>query len=197
METIAKRVFHSPAEKLQLDWANLVRLEADAFWADVQRTVAEDRQTGARQALVYLHGYNVTFENAALRAAQIGVDLKFQGILAFYSWPSRGKMTGYIHDEASSDAAEPYLEEFLSRFAEESGAERIHALAHSMGNRAFLGWCSGSRDVRTARRARRSSSVRSCSPHRVWTPRCLNDGPRHCRKWPSVRSYTSLPGTGR
>lgn len=135
---LLKVVLPSPDEKLRLSWASLARLDRDDFWADVRSTLTGERQAGKRQALVYLHGFNVTFENAALRTAQIGMDLKFQGVLAFYSWPSRGKLTGYVHDEASIDATEPYLEEFLCRFAADSGAERIHVLAHSMGNRAFL-----------------------------------------------------------
>lgn len=38
-----------------------------------------------KQALVYIHGYNVGFEEAAIRAAQIGFDLKIGGITAFFS----------------------------------------------------------------------------------------------------------------
>ena len=135
---LLKVVLPRPDEKLRLSWVSLARLDRDDFWADVQSSLTGERQAGKRQALVYLHGYNVNFENAALRAVQIGMDLKFQGVLAFYSWPSLGKLTGYVRDEASIDATEPYLEEFLCRFAADSGAERIHVLAHSMGNRAFL-----------------------------------------------------------
>ena len=32
-----------------------------------------------RQAFVFLHGYNVTFEAAAYRTAQIAYDLRFDG----------------------------------------------------------------------------------------------------------------------
>jgi hypothetical protein len=33
----------------------------------------------AREALIFVHGYNVSFEDAARRAAQISVDLNFRG----------------------------------------------------------------------------------------------------------------------
>ena len=36
-----------------------------------------------RHALVFVHGYNVSFEDAALRAAQIGFDLQVRGAMAF------------------------------------------------------------------------------------------------------------------
>lgn len=94
------------------------------------------RQSG-RQLLVFVHGYNVTFENAAKRTAQIKHDLPFDGEAAFFSWPSRGKLLGYWADEKSVCEAEPYLEEFLVKLARESHARSIYIIAHSMGNRAF------------------------------------------------------------
>ena len=87
-----------------------------------------------RQALVYLHGYNVSFEGAALRAAQIGFDLKVPGITAFFSWPSTASLEGYFADRERVEASENAITEFLVRLARESGARTVHLLAHSMGN---------------------------------------------------------------
>ena len=56
-------------------------------WRD-QRGV--NRSEG--EAFIFLHGFNVTFEEAALRAAQLGCDLAIPGVTAFYSWPSRGEV---------------------------------------------------------------------------------------------------------
>ncbi|MFK0731826.1 MAG: alpha/beta hydrolase, partial [Gloeotrichia echinulata HAB0833] len=83
-------------------------------------------------------GFNVSFEDAALRAAQIGVDLQVPGIMAFYSWPSRGKLVSYPADEATIEASERYIAEFLLNLVQKSGAEKIHIIAHSMGNRGLL-----------------------------------------------------------
>jgi esterase/lipase superfamily enzyme len=61
------------------------------FWRDVAAAL----QTGGvddRQGLVFLHGYNSSFDEAAIRAAQIGFDLKVPGVTAFFSWPSRGAL---------------------------------------------------------------------------------------------------------
>ncbi len=90
-----------------------------------------------RKLLVFIHGYNVTFENAAKRTAQIKYDLKFQGETAFFSWPSKGKLLGYWSDETAIREAEPFLEEFLLNIAKKSTAQSIYIIAHSMGNRAF------------------------------------------------------------
>jgi esterase/lipase superfamily enzyme len=82
--------------------------------------------------------YNVSFEDAALRAAQIGCDLSLGGVMAFFSWPSRGRFDDYSADEASIEASEPYIVEFLLKLITHSGATRVHIIAHSMGNRGLL-----------------------------------------------------------
>jgi esterase/lipase superfamily enzyme len=41
------------------------------------------------QALVFVHGYNTSFDNALYRTAQIAYDLDFDGAPFLYSWPSR------------------------------------------------------------------------------------------------------------
>jgi esterase/lipase superfamily enzyme len=93
------------------------------------------RHSGLRSALVYVHGFNVSFEEAACRAAQIGADLGVDGITAFYSWASAGTLRGYLQDEESVRlAVDPFLD-FLSTLQEAHGLERIDILAHSMGNR--------------------------------------------------------------
>jgi esterase/lipase superfamily enzyme/GNAT superfamily N-acetyltransferase len=109
----------------------------DDFWLGIAASL---REYGAdeRQGLVFLHGYNVDFEVAAIRAAQLGVDLKFPGVTAFFSWPSCGTVIGYPTDEACIEASEPFIVEFLHDFVSRSGVERVHLIAHSMGNRDLL-----------------------------------------------------------
>jgi esterase/lipase superfamily enzyme len=118
--------------------AGRLALEAVEFWEEVRRVLSEC-QTEERQALVYLHGYNVSFDEAAIRAAQIGFDLKVPGLTAFFSWPSRGTFDAYPADESSIEASAGSIKNFLVRLATESGAERVHIVAHSMGNRGLLG----------------------------------------------------------
>ena len=122
------------------DRLKLVKLASFAeieFWRQAREALAQ-WDAGERRALVFIHGFNVSFEEAALRAAQIGVDLKVPGIMAFYSWPSKGSVLGYSADEATIEASERQISDFLTHFAAESGAERVDVLAHSMGNRALL-----------------------------------------------------------
>jgi esterase/lipase superfamily enzyme len=90
--------------------------------------------------VVFLHGYNVTFIDAARRAAQIGYDLQIGGAMAFFSWPSQGAMTpqAYAADAASIEASEGAIADFLAAFAAQSGPDHVHVIAHSMGNRGLL-----------------------------------------------------------
>jgi esterase/lipase superfamily enzyme len=110
---------------------------ADAYWSAISSRLAK-LETSERDAVIFVHGYNVSFENAAMRAAQIGFDLSVKGAMAFFSWPSQGALKGYSADEATIEASEPFIAEFIEDFVARSGAEKVHIIAHSMGNRGVL-----------------------------------------------------------
>ncbi|MDX9973325.1 MAG: alpha/beta fold hydrolase [FCB group bacterium] len=107
------------------------------FWTSL-RTSLDECEPDDRQALLFIHGFNVSFEEAAIRAAQIGCDLKAPGVTSFFSWPSKGNTGEYAADEASIEASEGAIADFVCRLAEEAGARRVHVIAHSMGNRGLL-----------------------------------------------------------
>jgi esterase/lipase superfamily enzyme len=115
-------------------WAGL---EADDFWAAVRGQI-ESAAPGARHAVVFIHGYRMSFRDAALRAAQIGFDLGIEGAMGFFSWPSKGVLLGYPADERALEGSEAVIADFLVDFARYSGAEMVHVIAHSMGNRGLL-----------------------------------------------------------
>lgn len=107
------------------------------FWTRLATEFAKlDR--GEKQALIFLHGFNVSFDEAAVRAAQIGFDLKFPGVTAFFSWPSAGTLAGYPVDESSIESSEQDIATFLRDVVARSGADCVHIIAHSMGNRGLL-----------------------------------------------------------
>ncbi|HAV62669.1 MAG TPA: hypothetical protein DCY13_09915, partial [Verrucomicrobiales bacterium] len=121
----------------RLTLREIISLGEELYWRKIGEALSIF-PADERIALVYLHGYNVSFEEAAIRAAQLGCDLKVQGATAFFSWPSRGSLKGYAADEASIEASEPFIRDFLVDVARKSGAARVHILAHSMGNRGLL-----------------------------------------------------------
>lgn len=89
-------------------------------------------------AIVFIHGYNTTFDNAVYRTAQIAYDLKFDSAPFLYSWPSGGAVASYTYDRESTAQSEPYLKDFLELVAKESGAKSVSVIAHSMGNQLVL-----------------------------------------------------------
>lgn len=87
--------------------------------------------------LVFVHGFNICFEEAALRMAQIATDLDFRGVPLLYSWPSQCSIRLYREDERKVAGTEDNLYRLLVGIAERSGPADICLLAHSMGNRAL------------------------------------------------------------
>lgn len=96
-------------------------------------------QGASGSSFVFIHGYNVSFDDAARRTAQITYDLDYRGVPVFYSWPSQGSLQGYTTDENNVQWSEANLKKFLMDFAQKSGAKDIYLIAHSMGNRALTG----------------------------------------------------------
>lgn len=90
------------------------------------------------QAVVFVHGYNTSFDNALYRTAQIAYDLEFDGASFLYSWPSGGAVASYTYDRESAQAAEPYLREFLEMVVKQTGAKSVSVIAHSMGNQPLM-----------------------------------------------------------
>jgi esterase/lipase superfamily enzyme len=89
-------------------------------------------------ALVFVHGYNTSFDSALYRMAQIAYDLQFDGVPFLYSWPSGANVGSYTYDRESAEGAEPHLRKFLDLVVKETGAKSVSVIAHSMGNQALL-----------------------------------------------------------
>lgn len=88
--------------------------------------------------LLFIHGYNTTFDDAVVRAAQLQADLKMQGAVICFSWPSQGNARHYGVDAALCEESEDHLAAVLDWLYRIAGAGGLHVLAHSMGNRVLL-----------------------------------------------------------
>lgn len=113
----------------------------ETFTATLQDAIYYD---GTDSVLLFVHGFNVEFDEAVVRAAQLSNDLsrddRFDvGIPVLYSWPSAGALSleHYQGDRARSLGAAPYLEEFLDILTTDLDVSRINIIAHSMGNRVL------------------------------------------------------------
>lgn len=94
--------------------------------------------TADEELFVFIHGFNTPFEEALRRTAQIAFDLGLKAVPVLYSWPSKQHWWNYVSDEQAAEYTVPHLQDFLQSLAQQSGAKKIHVLAHSMGSRALL-----------------------------------------------------------
>ena len=96
-----------------------------------------------RDILLYIHGYNTTFEQAAVTMARIVSDLDFRGKAIFFSWPSNGRMLKYVADQNNSDWSSKNLKTFLEELACRASPKSLCIIAHSMGNRETVNALAG------------------------------------------------------
>jgi esterase/lipase superfamily enzyme len=109
-------------------------LERDPFYIQLSAAVESSPD---KDVVVFIHGYNNSFENAARQTAQLARDAHFQGAPILYSWPSKDKLLAYTEDEDTVTWTAFHFRDFLEELAQRSHATRIHLIAHSMGNRAL------------------------------------------------------------
>lgn len=105
---------------------------SEEFFAIVGQAIGAQNAT-SRDCLIYVHGFNVSFDEAARRAAQIHIDLQFQGATLFYSWPSRGQVQAYFSDRNEIVVSKGLLTSFIREVHSRLNVDRLHIIAHSMG----------------------------------------------------------------
>lgn len=126
----------SEDEKQHIVMRTPVVLSKEEFTAELRAIV--NKSTGKKQAFVFVHGFNVSFDEAAWRTAQIAYDLEFDGAAIFYSWPSRGSPEAYVYDQDSARQARDTLQDFLELVRFQSGADVVHLIGHSMGTNPLM-----------------------------------------------------------
>jgi esterase/lipase superfamily enzyme len=126
--------FHADPER-HLILQKVAPESKDVFFNQVSAAISS---SPSKDAFVFIHGYNMSFERAAIRTAQLTYDLGFKGAPIFYSWPSKGSLLGYLADEDAVDETTADFKHFLEDVANNTGASVVHVIAHSMGNRAAL-----------------------------------------------------------
>src|SRR5262249_23880052 len=105
---------------------------------ELARDKVENARAFPQRAFVFVHGFNVSFENALRRTAQIAYDMDFDSAPFLFTWPSRGSLLGYGYDRDSADLAADHLMEFLKRVVAQTKVTKINLIAHSMGNVVLL-----------------------------------------------------------
>ena len=106
---------------------------AQALHAEIGRRLA---LSARKEVVLYVHGYNNTFEEAALTMGELCHFLGREFVCAIFTWPaggSRGVLFGYNVDYESSVFAVEHLRKTIRTVAATPGLERLHILAHSRG----------------------------------------------------------------
>ncbi len=87
-----------------------------------------------KDVLVYIQGFNNSFDYAARAEAEVWHFLGRRGVPVLYSWPAaHGGLFGYFIDRESGEFTIYHLKEFLRLLASSPEVERVHILAHSRG----------------------------------------------------------------
>ncbi|MYM68355.1 alpha/beta fold hydrolase [Pseudoduganella sp. FT55W] len=92
---------------------------------------------GDNEALVFVHGYNNSFEDSLYSMAQIVWDLQYRGTAVLFTWASRGKTVDYQYDKESAAISSQEFTDLLRNLTNQ-GIKKIHVLAHSMGNMVII-----------------------------------------------------------
>ncbi len=107
-------------------------LDGDEFRAELASHLS-GRIGVNRDVLVFVHGFNTSFEEARERAAQITADSRFGGVAVLFTWPTKHELFGYVSDKDSATASRDALQALLQDASAAPGVGKVHVLAHSMG----------------------------------------------------------------
>ena len=88
--------------------------------------------------MVFVHGYNYGFERHCKAAAELQRTLMGKAVVLMFSWPSNGRPTDYIPDQADVEWSVPFLARVLADLSDRLGPERVQVLAHSLGSRGVI-----------------------------------------------------------
>jgi esterase/lipase superfamily enzyme len=106
---------------------------------DFRARVAGQLSHSGRHVIVYVHGYNNSFDVAARRAAVFAHDLKPQVAPkpAIFSWPSYERFTAYVGDEDRALLNQEQARKFIEMFRASGSPARVVLIGHSLGARVL------------------------------------------------------------
>ncbi|MBK1717772.1 alpha/beta hydrolase [Thiocystis violacea] len=105
---------------------------------EVQRRLAAAPR---KEVLLYVHGFNETFDTAAFTTAELCHFLGREHVCAFFTWPASTTgnfLTSYTTTTESADYAVEHLKRAIRTIAATPGLERLQILAHSRGTALTL-----------------------------------------------------------
>ena len=108
-------------------------LTRDSFQKAIANQPKLNPDSTDRVPLVFVHGFNYSFQESLYQMAQIATDSGDRIIPVLFAWPSDASVTGYVADRDSIMFSRDPLAELLADITEKSGSKQVAVAAHSMG----------------------------------------------------------------
>lgn len=110
---------------------------------NVRQQFEQSKFDEAKDAIVFIPGLNLDFDEAIGKGAQVVRELDFRGPIFVFSWPSSGKAWSYLRDSESAVAAAEEIGAFIRLIRLQSGARKVHIIVEGLGAKALLPLLSG------------------------------------------------------
>lgn len=85
-----------------------------------------------KEAGVFVHGFNYSFQESLFRLAQMSADSQVDGVPILFSWPSSAAVTGYVADKEAATYSRDALALLLEDVSKQHFSRTI-VFGHSMG----------------------------------------------------------------
>jgi len=129
---IEKPMFGSPNPEKHFTVSNKRDLDDASFQAELSSHLS-GRIGSNRDVLIYVHGFNTSYDDARFRLAQIVADGHFAGVPVLFTWPASSTLLDYEAAKESAAASRDSLAKLLQELATIQGVGRVQIVAHSMG----------------------------------------------------------------
>ena len=115
-------------ERREIDDHHPLAQPETLFIQELNRRVA-----GGRRILLYVPGFNTSFEAPLHLGAELGLYLRGESVPVVFSWPARSSPLGYSKQLTTADASVRALRNFIELLIEQTDAEAIDVLSYSAG----------------------------------------------------------------
>jgi len=98
-------------------------------------------QASRKEVVLYVHGFNESFEESSFIAADLCHYLGREHLCALFSWPARSGgslLRSYSHERESGEFSVALLKKAIRSIAGVPGVEKVHLVAHSRGADVLL-----------------------------------------------------------
>lgn len=93
---------------------------------------------GNETAVIYVHGFNISFEKGCRRALLLRDNAGLGGRLLWFSWPSDGVLTNYMRDESDLYWSVPDIADAILEMERRLGDGKVDVVGHSLGARGVV-----------------------------------------------------------